>query len=118
VDPSVFPDRLLVNLRENLNGKDNDGNGFVGDVHGIGFRFDGSKTPELYFPIDEEDRRLLQAQRARARGASDFYSGADTPEARAYKQGVAEGADSLNSDEAGSRLRSHTHGTEVADIAL
>lgn len=118
VDTSVFPDRLFVNRREKVNGKDNDGNGFVGDVHGIGFRFDGSKTPELYFPIDENDKRLLQAQRARARGASDFYSGADTPEARAYRRGVEEGADSLYSDETGSRLRSHTHGTEVADIAL
>lgn len=119
VDASVFPDRLFVNKREKPNGRDNDGNGFVSDVHGIGFRFDGSRTQELYFPIDEGDRRLLAAQRARARGASDFYSGADTPEARAYKRGVVEeGADSLYSDEAGSRLRSHTHGTEVADIAL
>src|SRR5882672_7521651 len=118
VDTSVFPDRLFVNRREKANGKDNDGNGFVSDVNGIGFRFDGAKTPELYFPIDQDDRQLLQAQRARARGASDFYSGADTPEARAYRRGVEQGADSLYSDEAGSRLRSHTHGTEVADIAL
>src|SRR6267378_310874 len=119
VDTSVFPGLLYVNNRERPNGRDNDGNGFVGDVNGIGFRYDGERTPELLYRIDGEDTRLLERERASARGTADFFSGVDSPEARAFKEGVAEGGgDSLGLDGAKKRIMSHTHGTEVADIAV
>lgn len=119
VDTSVFPDRLYVNKRERPNGRDNDGNGFVSDVNGIGFRYDGERTPELIYPIDGEDKRLLERKRATAQGKEDFFSGVDSPDARAYKQDIAEGGgDSLPLDGAAKRIMSHTHGTEVADIAV
>jgi subtilisin family serine protease len=119
VDASLFTDRLYVNAREKPNGRDNDGNGFVGDVNGIGFRYDGERTAELFQPIDEEDKTLLERDRSAAPGRTDFFSGIDSPEARAYRQGVAErGGDSLRLDDAEKRILSHTHGTEVADIAV
>ncbi len=119
VDTSVFPDRLYVNKREKPNGRDNDGNGFVSDVNGIGFRYDGGRTPELCYPIDGEDKRLLERDRATTQGKADFFSGIDSPEARAYRQGVAEGGrDSLRIGDADKRIMNHTHGTEVADIAV
>jgi len=119
VDTSIFPDRLYVNEHERPNGRDNDGNGFVGDVHGIGFRYDGTRTPELFYPIGGEDKRLLDKQRLMSRGTADFYSGVDSPEARSYRESIAEMAtDSLHFGEIEMRLRNHTHGTEVADIAV
>src|SRR5262245_29849120 len=36
-DPAVLAGRLWTNLKEKQNGKDDDGNGFVDDVHGIAF---------------------------------------------------------------------------------
>jgi len=123
VDTSIFPDRLYVNPREKQNGRDNDGNGFPGDVNGIGFRYDGARTPELLVPIDDQGRRLLDRERAAAQGSADFFSGVDSPEARAFRASVADagaqaGADSLGLDQAKLRVLSHTHGTEVADVAV
>jgi hypothetical protein len=117
VDPSLFPGRLYVNRREQPNGRDNDGNGFISDVHGIGFRYDGKRTPALFYPISSEDRTLLVREQATAQGRVDFFSGVDSREARAFKQGIAEGGDGASLDDAGPRIVSHTHGTEVADIA-
>ncbi len=119
VDASIFPDRLYTNRRERQNGRDNDRNGFVSDVNGIGFRYDGERTPDLLCPIDAEDRGRLEQERATAAGRTDFFSGIDSPEARAYRQGIAErGGDSLRSDDMENRIMSHTHGTAVADIAV
>jgi len=130
VDTSLFPDRLYVNTREKLNGRDNDGNGFPSDVHGIGFRYDGSRTPQLLVPIDEEGRRLLDKERTESRGAADFFSGVDSPEARAFRQRVADAGaqpaappttpetDPARGDLTKLRVLTHTHGTEVADIAV
>jgi hypothetical protein len=118
VDASVFPGQLYVNKRERPNGRDNDGNGFVSDVNGIGFRSDGARTPELLYPIGGKDKSLLERERASAQGKADFFSGIDSPEARAYRQSIAEGGgDSLRLDNADKRIMTHTHGTEVADIA-
>jgi subtilisin family serine protease len=119
VDTSAFSGQLYVNKRERLNGQDNDGNGFVSDVNGIGFRYDGERTPELCYPIDREDQALLEKERTSAQRKADFFSGIDSPEARAYKQGIAEGGgDAPRADDAEKRITSHTHGTEVADIAV
>src|SRR5207248_9350634 len=116
------PGRLYVNKREKPNGRDNDGNGFVSDVNGIGFSYDGARIPELLVPIDDEGRQLLDKERASAQGASDFFSAVDSPEARAFKQRVAGTAAEASPDAAfldvtKLRVLSHTHGTEVADIA-
>ena len=119
VDTSIFPDRLYVNKREAPNGRDNDGNGFVADVNGIGFRYDGERTPELLVPIDGEGRRLIENERAAAQGKADFFSGVDSPEARSFKQAIAEGvSDPLLTDNAKTRILSHMHGTQVADVAV
>ena len=119
VDTSIFPDRLYVNEREAPNGRDNDGNGFVGDVNGIAFRYDGARTPELLVPLDGEGRRQLENERAAAQGKADFFSGIDSPEARSFRQAIAEGvSDSLLTDDAKTRILSHMHGTQVADVAL
>ena len=119
IDTSIFPGQLYVNAREKPNGKDNDKNGFVSDVNGIGFRYDGTPTPQLFSPIDDADKRILSREREMSRGTADFYSGVDSPEARAYKESVSDVAgDSPDLDEVDRRLRNHAHGTEVADIAI
>lgn len=42
VDTSLFPNNLWTNTSEVVNGKDDDGNGFVDDLHGIAFGLDRS----------------------------------------------------------------------------
>src|SRR6266480_142940 len=44
VDPSVFPGRMWVNKKEIPdNGEDDDGNGYIDDVYGIGWTWHGKK---------------------------------------------------------------------------
>ena len=43
VDASVFPGQLWRNPAEVLDGRDNDGNGFVDDLHGIGWAGSGGR---------------------------------------------------------------------------
>jgi hypothetical protein len=51
VDASLFEGRMWINTAEIPdNGRDDDGNGFVDDVHGIGFDFDGKPTTGTLFP--------------------------------------------------------------------
>ncbi len=44
VDTSLYPKKLWTNPKERSNGKDNDGNGFIADVHGIAFGEDHRPT--------------------------------------------------------------------------
>jgi cell wall-associated protease len=44
VDPSVFPGKMWINKKEIPdNGKDDDGNGYIDDVYGIGWTWYGKK---------------------------------------------------------------------------
>jgi hypothetical protein len=58
VDVNLYRDRLFTNPRELLNALDDDGNGFVDDLHGIGWEAD-HPVPELLIPM----QRLLAYQR-------------------------------------------------------
>jgi hypothetical protein len=47
VDMNIFGDRAYTNSKEELNGKDDDGNGFVDDVHGIAYNLVVEKEVSL-----------------------------------------------------------------------
>ena len=119
-DTDVFADFLWTNANEIPgNGKDDDNNGFVDDVHGIAYTLHSDKTTEMLYPIGDvaAERPRLQKQ---MKGLTDIGSGVDSPEATDLKKELA----SLQPEEAQpfiediSKYGNYCHGTHVAGIAL
>jgi subtilisin family serine protease len=118
VDTSLFEDRLWKNSAEIVNGKDDDGNGFVDDVHGIAFDLLSYPTPELLHPLDEmkSDPELVISH---TKGLMDLQANVDSPEASALRAYVR----SLKADDVTpfyedlSLFGNYAHGTHVAGIA-
>lgn len=101
------------------NGQDDDGNGLVDDVHGIGWTLYGDYTPELLFPIRTvvPDPVVFQQY---SKGFSDLQANVDSKEATELKQKLA----SLPKDEFKpfveglTAYSGYAHGTHVAGIAF
>jgi subtilisin family serine protease len=119
VDASVFSGSLWVNPAESFDGADNDGNGYVDDVHGIGFDLDGYPTPELLHPEGDMAGKT-EAAMGYMKGFMDLTSSIDSPEASALKKHVS----SLAPEEVKGFIESlqfavlYMHGTHVAGIAV
>lgn len=100
------------------NSRDDDGNGFVDDVHGIAFDLDSNRETSLLYPIGDvaEDVDLLQQQ---LKGWGDIQSNVDSAEASALRRQLA----ALEQDQVKEFLESisvygnYAHGTHVAGIA-
>ena len=120
VDTAIFEKtgQLWTNTKETANGKDDDNNGFVDDIHGIAYNLAGDPTPELLHPLTElkHDKALMQAH---MKGVGDVQSGVDSPEASAFRKYIT----SLKKDEVTPFLEdlglfgNYSHGTHVAGIA-
>lgn len=101
------------------NNKDDDGNGFVDDVHGIAYTLHSDKTTEVLYPIGdvEGDADRLQRQ---MKGLVDIQMGVESEEASQLKKMLA----SLPQEEAKpfiegiSEYGNYCHGTHVAGIAI
>ena len=119
VDASVFPGALWVNAKESFDGADNDGNGYVDDVNGIGFDLDGFRTPELLHPEGDMAGKA-EAAMGYIEGFMDLTSSIDSPEASALKKHIA----SLAPEQVKGFIESlqfaalYMHGTHVAGIAI
>ncbi|MBK8164957.1 MAG: S8 family serine peptidase [bacterium] len=119
VDTGVFAGRLFTNAAEKPNGSDDDGNGFVDDIHGIAWDYDGRAVPELLHPLGDQAGRLEAAMKS-MKAFTDLTSGVDSPEASALRRQMGEMAPA----EVGPFMESlsfaglHAHGTHVAGIAL
>lgn len=117
VDTKLFPNNLWTNESEKANGKDNDGNGFVADIHGIAFNLDNQPVPELLFPIANLNNSLQTIQKY-AGGMSDMQSGIDSPRAAEARKYIS----SLKPDDVGKFIEdmgqwaNYMHGTHVAGI--
>jgi hypothetical protein len=118
VDAGIFGEKAFTNPAETPDGKDDDGNGFVDDIHGIAFDFEGHPVPGLLYPLgDQADHR--DALEADAKGFSDLSSGVESDEAAAVRKKVA----SLGVEDAKPFMENlslyshHAHGTHVAGIA-
>jgi hypothetical protein len=120
VDASVFPGRLWINAKEIPgNGKDDDANGYVDDVHGAGWTGEGD--PEVgdlrSLKLSSED---LARAKQNAKGFTDQQAGLDSAEARAFKRLVA----GMSQDDVKTLLDNlrlylrYAHGTHVAGIAV
>lgn len=118
-DSRVFEGRLWTNSSERFDGKDTDGNGYIDDVHGIGFDVNGFRTPELLQPEGDMAGRVDSAM-SYMKGFMDLGASIDSPEASELKAHIG----SLAPDQVHDFLESltfgaiYTHGTHVAGIAV
>lgn len=119
VDPSVFPGKMWVNKKETPdNGKDDDGNGYIDDVYGIGWTWYGKKDvgPLRKLNVTQDQ---IDIEKHYAKGLSDMNANLDTTEARELKKKLSElPKDQVKPFFEGIRLYfSYAHGTHVAGIA-
>ena len=118
-DTSLFQGRLYTNPGETMDGRDNDGNGWVDDVHGIAHTLESDRTSDLLIPLTEEQRKQYPDMKAMVKGLSDMQAAIDSEEASALKKYLSE----LQPDqvepflEKVSLFGSYAHGTHVAGIA-
>ena len=120
IDVALFNGRLFVNQGEVPdNGVDEDGNGFVDDVHGIAHNFQFERTTGMLSSLtfgEEEEARY----RRHLKGFMDVQAGLDTSEASEFKRLVT----ALGPEEFGSffedfaQYSNYVHGTHVAGIAV
>jgi subtilisin family serine protease len=86
-DPSVFKSaNLWRNAKEQPNGRDDDGNGFVDDVHGIAFSPEWTPATGDLRPMPAEDTANLPSLLKLVKGSLDQQAAVDSPEAAAMRQ--------------------------------
>ena len=115
-DPSVLGAQMWANARETVNGKDDDGNGFVDDVHGIAFDPDYKPSSGMLRPMEKADLADIAQKLRLTKGSLDLQASVDSPEASAFRQAMA----SLKADQVmpfmlqQGRLGLYLHGTTTA----
>lgn len=118
VDTNIFPDHLFINHRERLNGKDDDDNGYVDDIHGIAYTLEVEKVSELMYRIADVENRLPELKDL-VKGFLDIRAAIQSPEAKSLRQKLAV----MRTEEIKTILEDLTqfvlymHGTHVAGIA-
>jgi subtilisin family serine protease len=119
VDPSVFPGKMWINKKEIPdNGKDDDGNGYIDDVYGIGWTWYGKKDVGPLRKL-EVTQAQIDTDKQYMKGFGDMRANLDTAEARELKKKLSE----LPKDqvrpffEGISLYADYAHGTHVAGIA-
>ena len=117
-DVDIYKKNLWTNPKEQINGKDDDGNGFVDDVHGIAHDLDANPVPELLHPLADL-RSPVEVVSKYTKGMSDLQANVDSPEAADLKKYLAtlKPADVQGFLEDLSLYGSYSHGTHVAGIA-
>jgi subtilisin family serine protease len=118
VDVSLYSDRLWTNGSEVANGKDDDGNGYVDDLHGIAYDLKSDPTPELLHPLSDlkSDKELVTTH---IKGLLDLQANIDSPESSALKAYIK----TLKPDQVTpftedlGLFSNYSHGTHVAGIA-
>jgi subtilisin family serine protease len=120
VDPTVFPNQMFVNRKEKANGKDNDGNGFPGDVNGIGFDEQGKFTSASLFAPKDSDLKQYPEWIKEQHISKQFIAGIETEETRAFKLKMQS-----ETPEQGKEVirlynifSTYNHGTGVAGVAV
>ena len=118
-DPDVFSDRLFVNLNEQVNGKDDDNNGYVDDLHGIAFDIHANRTTGMLCPLEDAADRMPQIMK-HIKGFMDLQAAVDSPEATAVKQHLStlQPGDVKGFIEDLSLAGNYAHGTHVAGIMI
>ncbi len=117
-DVDLYKNNLWTNPNETVNGKDDDNNGFVDDVHGIAHDLDSNPVPELLHPLNDL-RSPVEVVSKYTKGMSDLQANIDSPEAAELKKhlGSLKPAEVQGFLEDLSLYGSYSHGTHVAGIA-
>jgi subtilisin family serine protease len=87
-DPAVFDQQLWTNAKEQANGRDDDGNGFVDDVNGIAFDADWQPSTGMLRPMPAEDVADIAGKLKLIKGSLDLQAAVESPEAAALRQAV------------------------------
>ncbi|MBZ0266324.1 S8 family serine peptidase [bacterium] len=117
VDTDIFEGQRWTNKAEIPgNGKDDDNNGYVDDVHGIAYSLHSDKTPDLLYPIGSvENRPKLQRL---MKGLTDITAAVESEEATELKQIMSQ----MERDQVQpfiediGKYGNYSHGTHVAGI--
>ncbi len=120
VDTDIFKDQLWANTKEvPANGKDDDNNGFVDDVHGIAWTLHSDKDVPLLFPIGDVSKDRPRLQRL-MKGLEDVGSGVESLEAADFKKIISTLPQDSMKDfwENVGKYGNYCHGTHVAGIAM
>ncbi len=118
VDVSVYKNSLWTNPNETLDGKDDDGNGFVDDLHGIAYDINGDANPHLLHPLGDQDGKVADAMHY-MKGIMDLQAAIQSDAASEVRQHLV----SLPPDQMKDFMTSlgfvglYAHGTHVAGIA-
>ncbi|HEX8255406.1 MAG TPA: S8 family serine peptidase [Thermoanaerobaculia bacterium] len=120
VDPSALPaQNRFVNAKEKFDGKDNDGNGYVDDVHGIGY--DLAKVAKSVGTLDNPEGKIkgdVKRLQRLTKGFLDLQSSIQSDEAAELQKTLS----SLQRDQVKqfveelSFYTNYFHGTHVAGI--
>lgn len=120
VDPTVFPHQMFVNRKEKPNGKDNDGNGLISDVYGIGFDEKGKYTPApLFIPKDTDFKQYSEWVKQK-RVYDEYNAGVDSEETRAFRRNLQTetAAQAIEKERLNNVYTTYNHGTSVAGVAV
>jgi subtilisin family serine protease len=118
VDAQVFPQQMWANTAEMYNGLDDDGNGFIDDIHGIAYDMFGARHPNLLHPHGDMTGRVESSMKY-MKGITDLQAAIDSPEASELKQHLG----SMEPSAVNGFLTAlgftglYAHGTHVAGIA-
>ena len=119
LDTTLFRHQLYVNSQEQVDGQDDDHNGFVDDRNGIAYDLDGQPTPAMLYPLTPEQQRNMPAVKALAQGFLDASAHINSLEARTAreKQAALQPAEAPAFWDAQALFGEYVHGTHVAGIA-
>lgn len=121
IDASIFEPMGLMwrNPDEEINGEDDDGNGFVDDIYGPAWDKDSYKTTGNLYPLSEEQLAAYPGELDFTKGLMDLQSAVDSEEAAKTRERMAnlKREEYTGFVEGLSILGNYTHGTHVAGIA-
>ncbi len=118
-DTAIFRDRLWTNPAEQLNDQDDDGNGYVDDVHGIAYDIDARRATGLLCPLGDAADRITHVMKY-MKGLMDLQANIASPEAdelRAHLAGLEPAQVNGFLEDLG-LAGNYSHGTHVAGIML
>ena len=119
VDTEIYQNQLFTNPKEKQDGKDDDGNGFVDDVHGIAFTLHEEKSTDLLFPLTAEQKKKYPDMKDQMKGLEDLQAAVESPEATDLKKKMS----GMTPDQVKPFIEEiglfgiYAHGTHVAGIA-